>query len=232
MRSRGLLPGPRLGQLVSRLLVLPDGRWRGSTALVIIALVVAGVSMIGRSLGTQVAPAPPTAADFSEISGDNRPRPVLPPSWPVRVAIGTIGIDAPVEDVDVDTGGTLQAPGLDDPGTVGWYRRGPTPGERGNSVLVGHVDTQGTGPAVFFRLAALRPGDRVTVTRADGSAAAFRVDAVRLFPKSAFPAQLVYGPVPDARLELVTCGGDFDPQRGGYLGNTVVTASLLAAAAR
>ncbi|WP_432827896.1 class F sortase [Dactylosporangium sp. CA-092794] len=206
------------------LLVRPDGRWRGLTALGIIAFVVAGVSLIGSSLGG-APPFRPANAGLSGVAADV----VLRPSAPVRVAIGRIGVDAPVERVDVDGGGTLQPPSLNDPKNIGWYRRGPTPGERGNSVLVGHVDSAASGPAVFYELGALRPGDRVSVAREDGSVAAFRVDAVRLFPKSSFPAGLVYGPAGSAQLQLVTCGGEFDRRRGSYQGNTVVTASLVSA---
>ncbi|MER7001912.1 class F sortase [Dactylosporangium sp. NPDC000555] len=207
-----------------KFLVRPDGRWRGLPALFIIALVVAGVWMIGSSLGS-APPVVPAGSDFSGASGAYMSR----SSPPVRVSIGAIAVDAPVERVDVNADGILEPPSLKEPKTVGWYGRGPSPGERGNSVLVGHVDTAATGPAVFYELGRLQPGDAVTVARQDGSSATFRVDAVRLFDKADFPAGQVYGPVPDARLELVTCGGRFDRQRGGYLGNTVVTASLLSA---
>jgi hypothetical protein len=32
----------------------------------------------------------------------------------------------------------------------------------------------------------------------------------------------VYGPVPDAELRLITCGGTFDQATHGYLANIVV----------
>ncbi|GAA2396228.1 class F sortase [Dactylosporangium salmoneum] len=203
----------------SSALVRPDGRWRALPALFIIALVVAGVALIGTSLGTG-PPVLPVVSGLSGLTGEV----MRSASVPVRVAIAAIGVDAPVERVDVSGDGILQPPSLEEPKTVGWYRRGPTPGERGNAVLVGHVDTAATGPAVFYELGRLRPGDAITVTRQDGSAATFAVEAVRLFDKSAFPADLVYGPAPDARLELVTCGGSFDRRTANYLGNTVVTA--------
>jgi len=204
------------------LLVRPDGRWRALPALLIIALVVAGVTMIGRSLGT-APPLVPAGSGFSGITGNF----MAGASAPVRVVISAIGVDAPVERVDVGDDGMLQPPSLSEAARVGWYRRGPTPGERGNAVLVGHVDTAATGPAVFYELGRLKPGDGVTVARQDGSAATFRVDSVQLFDKTSFPAGQVYGPAGDARLQLVTCGGTFDREREGYLGNTVVTASLV-----
>jgi sortase (surface protein transpeptidase) len=90
---------------------------------------------------------------------------------------------------------------------------------------VGHIDSR-TGPGVFFRLPELRPGDQVYVTRADGTLARFRVTAVQTYPKDHFPTQAVYGPVPDAELRLITCGGVFDRSRGSYLSNVVVFARL------
>ncbi|MGI5244040.1 class F sortase [Dactylosporangium sp. CA-139066] len=204
-----------------RLLVRPDGRWRGLPALLIIALVVTGVIMIGESLGS-APPFVPAGSGVAGVSGAY----LSGAAAPTRVVIAAIGVDAPVRRVDVDADGMLQPPSLKEAGDVGWYRRGPTPGERGNAVLVGHVDTAATGPAVFYSLGRLKPGDAVSVQREDGSTATFRVDTVRLYDKTAFPAGLVYGPVDGARLQLVTCGGSFDRQTSGYRGNTVVTASL------
>ena len=34
--------------------------------------------------------------------------------------------------------------------------------------------------------------------------------AVRTYARSRFPTAMVYGPVPDAELRLITCGGTFD----------------------
>ena len=92
-------------------------------------------------------------------------------------------------------------------------------------VIEGHVDST-RGPAVFFRLGALRPGDSVDVTLADGITAIFRVTGVREYLKSRFPAQAIYGATDFAALRLITCGGDFDYVTSHYLSSTVVFASL------
>jgi len=81
-----------------------------------------------------------------------------------------------------------------------------------------------SGPAVFYQLSSLRPGDRAYVRRADGTLAVFRVTAVRLYPKDRFPAHAVYGSAPDPQLRLITCGGIFDPAAHSYLSNVVVYA--------
>ena len=116
-------------------------------------------------------------------------------------------------------------PPLSEPGLTAWYRLGVTPGEIGNSLIVGHVDTQ-TGPAVFYRLGAVKPGNQIKVTRQDGRTAVFRVDKVALYDKNDLPIDDLYGVGSTARLHLVTCGG---PLEGGHhVGNVVVTATLLA----
>jgi sortase family protein len=78
---------------------------------------------------------------------------------------------------------------------------------------------------VFFRLRQLVPGDEIAVDRADGSTVVFAVERVERHPKDAFPTEAVYGPTPDARLRLVTCGGDFDRSTRHYVDNVVVFAT-------
>jgi hypothetical protein len=65
------------------------------------------------------------------------------------------------------------------------------------------------------------------VRRADGTLAVFRVTAEHMYPKPDFPTEQVYGPVPDAELRLITCGGVFDSATGSYLSNVVVFASQI-----
>lgn len=79
---------------------------------------------------------------------------------------------------------------------------------------------------MFFELGALTPGDRVFITRADGSVAVFEVDEVDRYAKENFPTHLVYGDIDHAGLRLLTCGGAFDDSTGHYLDNIVVFASL------
>ncbi|HEY3877265.1 MAG TPA: sortase [Trebonia sp.] len=109
---------------------------------------------------------------------------------------------------------------------AGWYTRSARPGAVGPAVILGHIDS-GQGPGVFFRLAGLRPGDPVYVRRSDGSTVEFLVTSVRSYLRDHFPTQSVYGPVPDAELRLITCGGAFDSASGRYLSNIVVDATEL-----
>jgi sortase (surface protein transpeptidase) len=140
---------------------------------------------------------------------------------PVRVRVPAIGVDAGIVALEVDAQGVLPPPATNH--EAGWWRAGPEPGEQGPAVIVGHVDSR-QGPAVFFRLRQLGPGDQILVDRADGSTTVFVVDRSERFGKDAFPTHAVYGPTPDAQLRLITCGGRFDRSTRHYVDNVVVFA--------
>jgi sortase (surface protein transpeptidase) len=144
---------------------------------------------------------------------------------PVRIEIPAIGVSSALVRLGLNPDGTMQVP--DDYGVAGWFTGGPAPGDTGPAVIAGHVDSR-SGPAIFHRLGALRNGDAIDVTRADGTTARFVADNIARYPKRAFPTQAVFGPVPDPVLRLITCGGRFDRARRSYVDNVIVTAHLAA----
>lgn len=146
----------------------------------------------------------------------------LPRSEPVRIQIPAIGVDSDLMDLGLDPDGTLEVP--PDGFPAGWYTGAPTPGELGPAVIAGHVSWR--GPGVFYDLHRLSVGDQVTVSRADGTAAVFRVTRVEQYPKEAFPTQEVYGDIDHAGLRLITCGGVFNRRTGSHDDNIVVFAEL------
>ncbi|MFI1164219.1 class F sortase [Streptomyces sp. NPDC020801] len=148
----------------------------------------------------------------------------LPRSRATSLRIPSLGIDAPVIGVRLDRDRQLETPPVDKPKLVGWYEGGPTPGETGTAVAVGHRDTT-TGPAVFAGLGQTKPGSHVEVRRADGRTAVYTVDKVRVFDKSHFPDKEVYGPVHRPELRVITCGGLYS-HSVGYSSNVVVFAHL------
>jgi sortase (surface protein transpeptidase) len=148
----------------------------------------------------------------------------LPRSPATSLRIPYFGIQAPVVALRLDRDRRLTAPPVEDPKLVGWYVDGPTPGERGTAVVVGHRDTR-TGPAVFAALGQLRPGRLVEARRADGRTAVYTVDAVRTYEKAHFPNKEVYGDRGRPELRLITCGGVYD-RKTGYASNIIVFAHL------
>jgi hypothetical protein len=193
-----------------------------------VLLIAGGIATVGVAVGAQQhAPQPTLAA--AGITGLKASGPSLRRSAPVSVTIPAIGVTSGLLHLGVNADGTLQVPSLvTSSGEAAWYRYSATPGQIGASVIEGHVDSY-RGPAVFFRLGALRPGNRINVRLADGVTAVFRVTGVRRYLKSSFPANVVYGATDYAALRLITCGGSFDSATGHYRGSTVVFASLASA---
>ncbi|MGC4880932.1 class F sortase [Micromonospora sp. DT43] len=219
--------------------------WRAAGAAVVVTLAMIGAGMIGASLQDRPAPRPPQplAQAGPEVSGptvtgSNASAPDdgergdvaagLDRAAPTTIEIPRIGVHAPVMSLGTNPDGTVQVPPLEQADRAGWYEPGASPGETGNAVIVGHVDSAKLGPAVFFDLGSLVPGDTITVQRADGQPATFRVDSVKSYPKTSFPTELVYGPNDRPGLRVVTCGGQFDEAARSYEDNVVVFATLAA----
>jgi hypothetical protein len=189
---------------------------------------MAGAAAVGVAVGAQVhAPQPSLAAAGAIGPLDGKAHgPSLHRSLPVSVDIPAIGVHSKLLHLGASPNGTIQVPSLHtQAGEAAWYKYSATPGQIGASVIEGHVDSD-RGAAVFFRLGALRPGESVDVTLADGIIAVFRVTGVRQYPKSNFPAKIIYRTPGYAALRLITCGGAFDYSTGNYLSSIVVFASL------
>jgi len=142
----------------------------------------------------------------------------------MEVRIPALSVRANIIRLGLEKDGTVQVPS--NTVQVGWYDLGPSPGQVGDAVLLGHVDSY-RGPGVFFSLRTLKSGQHVVVTRRDGRTVTFSVISVREYAKSAFPSQLVYGNHGVSELVLVTCGGPFDHRTGHYEANIVVTSLLV-----
>jgi LPXTG-site transpeptidase (sortase) family protein len=212
----------------------PANRWAFGTALAAI-LVCAGGAAVATFGYFDVTPAvagatytPATVKTTAPVLTQDPQAKPMAYSVPETVRIPAIGVDAPVMKVGLLSDGTVQTPPLDEHNITGWYRYGPTPGERGRSVILGHVDSD-TGTSVFYDLKDLHAGAKVYVTLADKKVATFAVDGVQKVSKDAFPTASVYGRSSTPSLRLITCGGAFDEATGHYLYNIIVYAHLVAA---
>jgi sortase (surface protein transpeptidase) len=150
----------------------------------------------------------------------------LPASVPVQVEIPALGVNAALIKLGRNANGTLQVPPLDNHNLAGWFDRSVTPGQKGTSIILGHVDNF-TGPSVFFSIKMLRPGELIKVVRANGGTAVFSVDGVQEVAKVTFPASIIYGNTRYPELRLITCGGPFDTTTRQYLDNIVVYSHLV-----
>ncbi|MGW5671766.1 class F sortase, partial [Micromonospora sp. NPDC003776] len=209
------------------------GRWRyavqrgpGAPVLVVATLMVLIMAMLGVERVTGVSVLPDQL--FAGLRTPPKKFPVLAASAPTDISIGKLGLRAPVHRVGLASDGTIAVPELARAGEAGWYDRGPTPGQYGPAVIVGHVDTT-TGPAVFHDLRKLDDGDRVEITREDHSVAIFEVTSVQRYGKEKLPVDEIFGDFSRPNLRLITCGGRWVGGETGYADNLVVYAQLVEA---
>lgn len=210
--------------------------WVAATVLLLIGVGCLGVGLHStrRALPgpvatqEQVTTASPTSAPPTVTATTrHRPRAANAPiarSRPVLLSIPAIGVSVSLSELGLNADKTVQVP--TDFQQPGWFHRGPSPGQNGSAVILGHVDSY-KGPAVFFRIRELEQGDKVDVRLADGAVAHFVVRTVAMYAKKSFPARLVYGSHRGSELQIVTCGGTFDPGTGHYLSNIVAYTSLV-----
>ncbi|WP_399884728.1 class F sortase [Streptomyces sp. BBFR51] len=197
---------------------------------------IAGVTVVALCCGAWLllggahteAPPQPSAAQARTGQEGRSDRgaaaPALPPSPPDRIRIPAIGVDAPFAALGLTASGSLDVPPAEKKNLAGWYEAGTTPGETGTAIVAGHVDNA-EGPAVFYRLGALKKGSTIEVDRRDGGVAVFTVDAVEVYAADAFPDEKVYGAANRPELRVITCGGAYS-RSTGYQGNVVVFAHL------
>ena len=199
--------------------------WAVSAALLVVALValyIAWPTADPASVVLSSTPTPSTTHPSSAPASRRAPTPAW--SVPMRLSVPNIGINIAVGRLGLNKNGQVMVPATAH--TVGWYVHGPTPGQIGSAVILGHVDSY-LGPGVFFYLRNLIAGDPIKVTLANGSVVTFRVNRVEQYSKTAFPDRLVYGSHGTRSLQLVTCGGTFDHATGSYESNIVVFSTFV-----
>ncbi len=181
--------------------------------------------------------APVLTRDDAPITGDMHAGPLglNPPAvrnqgvLPTAIRIANAQVDAEVETVEI-VDGVMQNP--TGPWVVSWYEETAELGVRGNVVMAGHIDYWNVGPAVFFNLRDMAPGDQIEVIGEDQSSHFYTVEWNETYDleelTSGRISELV-GPTEDPVISLITCGGEFDYASGEYLSRTVVRGALVEA---
>lgn len=199
--------------------------WAAAIVLLLIGAGFLSVGLFGhQNTLTDPAAAPTLASPPAAVKATPKPSAALARSVPVGLRIPAIGVAVSLSTLGLNPDRTVQVPtNYQQPG---WFKLGPSPGQVGSAVILGHVDDR-NGPAVFFRLGSLKTGDKVEVSLANGVLAHFVVNTVAMYLKTQFPAQQVYASHGYSALQLVTCGGQFDTQAGHYLSNVVAYTTLV-----
>jgi Sortase domain len=191
--------------------------------MVVLAAPLLALAVACGPSSTATAPSAPELAAASSSVSTAPTAPRLARSTPVSLSIPKLGVSSTLVPLGLSSDGSVQVPPVSTPMQAGWYDNGPTPGEIGPAVLLGHVDGDHQ-KGVFYTLHELAAGDQVSVTRQDGATARFTVTKVDQVSKATFPTDAVYGDTSDAELRLITCGGSFDAAAHSYRDNIVVYA--------
>lgn len=206
--------GIALGVTLVIVALIPAFPWSGSRSV--------AASPVPSTLSTRGTAGLPAAAPVVSPSRVHHESKV---AGAKRMTIPGINLSAGIVPVGLQSDGSLAAPG--DFSVAGWYTGGVAPGEPGPAVIVGHVDSH-LGPAVFFRLHELVPGQSVVIETVNDATLTFIVERIEQHSRDRFPTAEVYGATNQRALRLITCGGEFDRSVGSYRDNIVVFARLAA----
>lgn len=148
---------------------------------------------------------------------------------PVRIQIPKINVDAPFQYNGLNQDGSMEIPNnvID----VGWFTGSVRPGEKGTSVITGHVaQIRGgivTKPGVFFNLRDLRVGDTLAVTNDKGESITFVVRETRNYDPSADATDIFTSKDNAAHMNIITCEGTWNPDQLSYSQRLVIFTDAL-----
>ncbi len=192
--------------------------------LVLSACGTAATASIVRKPASTIQKPMPTI-EVTQTASPLTPTPAV--SIPARLLVPAIGVNALVENLGLLPDGNMATPTQSPWDDVGWYNRGPRPGEKGSAVIDGHLDRPGGDPAVFWSLRNLHPGDMVMVVDTRGETLRFQVTRVAAYPPNEAPLQEIFENTGGKYLNLITCAGDWIPSEHQTALRLVVYTTLL-----
>ena len=222
--------------------------------LIAIALLLSLILPLAGAAAQDVA-STPTAEVLSDVptTGARRPGPIIVASArilpaapaeeepqpegfaPVEMQVESVDLAAPIE-IGAIVDGAMQDP--TGPWVVSWYDGLGLVGEGNNVVMSGHVDYYNTGPdgtpgpAVFYDIPNLAPGDVIRLIGENGENIEYAVEWAQEFDVATelTPEVIqndIVGDTGQESLTLITCGGEFDAATGEYLKRWVLRANQI-----
>lgn len=141
-----------------------------------------------------------------------------------KMSIPAINVETDVREVGLTAKGNMAAPR--GAGNAGLYKFGYKPGEKGNAVIAGHLDTYKNTDGVFRNLNRLRAGDDIYITGDSGAQSHFIVRATATYDGESAPLAEIFGASDKPRLNLITCAGVWDSKKHMYTHRLVVFAEM------
>lgn len=205
-----------------------------------VGLLAAGFSIFFQARSQAIQGASPSSSASSSSAGDPNLVTAAPavvglgssfamPGKPVRLIIPAINVNANIQSVGLFWNGDGEMSIPTNFTDVAWYNGGPRPGMPGNAVIDGHLDGHDVKEAVFYRLGDLAPGDLVEVVDSSGTIWKFQVVRLADYAYNASTTDIFSGDASKARLNLITCAGDWIKGQGIYNERVVVFTELITA---
>lgn len=199
-----------------------------------VGLIVYGLWGLGRSYERTHTPSagiPAEVVTHSTDTPDETP-PVeacdnysVPDDQPRKIDIPSVGISGCIQRVGIDQHKAIAVP--TNIHLAGWYTDSVAPGEKGVSIVDGHVLGR-YQDAIFKNLADIQAGASISIQFGDYSWKIFEVIAVSSYPVDQVMTQLlVRRDGVSAQLNLITCGGNFDKSSQSYDQRVIVQSKLL-----
>ncbi|WP_198015866.1 class F sortase [Paenibacillus sp. HW567] len=142
---------------------------------------------------------------------------------PDRMEIPSISVKAAIKPVSILANGQMDVP--KDTDVAGILYPGIVPGEKGNVIIDGHVDSY-TGPAVFYKLKRLKPGDQIIVSDNKNHKLAYTVESAEVYPPAEAPVERIFGKTEEYRLNLITCTGRYSRKKKEHEHRLVIFAKI------
>lgn len=159
----------------------------------------------------------PSKDSYDWVGRSNDPKYIILPSIATEGFIQNVGVDQN-QNIAVPTNVHM----------AGWFVDSARPGEKGLSIIDGHVSGRQTG-GIFENLSKLVIGNMFTVEYGDGSKKEFKVFSTRTVAE-ADAAEIIFNQDPGvvSQLNLITCAGKYDREARTFRDRLVVAAAPIA----
>jgi sortase (surface protein transpeptidase) len=148
------------------------------------------------------------------------------PNDPKKIRIESVGIDAFIQNVGVDQNNEVAVP--NNIYIAGWFVNSVRPGDKGLSIIDGHIDGITQEGAVFKALPNIANGAEISIESGDGTIKKFKViDTQTVAAEKAASVLFSQKPKVSNQLNLITCVGDFNNQTNRYADRFIVMAEAL-----
>lgn len=147
------------------------------------------------------------------------------PNDPKYIKLPSIGAEGYIQNVGIDQNKEVAVP--NNIHMAGWFTDSVRPGEKGLSIIDGHLNGR-SNAGIFENLEKIEKDATYTVEFGDGTIKEFKVIGVKTVNTNE-AASVLFSQEPTAtnQLNLVTCGGNFDPAARLYDKRVIVSSVFI-----